>query len=84
MMNLILVNVNYVADILESEKGNAHRQQYHIHIEMVQVEGIGPICKVIENLIFGMEQIIADISEEIGVLEIEEHRQIDKHASGHP
>jgi hypothetical protein len=48
------------------------------------VETVRPMGQIVEDLVICMEQIIVDICEEIGVLEIEEHSQIDKNAARHP
>lgn len=84
MMNLILVNVNYVADILESEKGNTNRQEYLAAIKIIPAdELVGPFGKIIHNFHFAVKQRVIHIGEEIRIFEICQNRQIQHHTEYH-
>ena len=81
---LVLVDIDYVTDILKGEEGYAHGQQY---LGGVEGGGLGEVVgkegQMVHDLMVGVEDVVVDVGEEVGIFEVEQHQQVDNHANDH-
>ena len=78
------VDIDNVADVLECEERYADGQQDDGSIEAVGVEHrIAPACQMVHHVDVGAEGGVINVGEEVGILEIAQHEQVDGDTDGH-
>ena len=79
------VHIHGIADHLEGEERDAHREHDAVHPEELRpAQHIAQHAEHVDDLQFQARQRMHEIREEIGVLEIAEQQQVDAHAQHQP
>ena len=78
------VHVHRIADGLERVERDADRQQDLIHPEPAAKQVIRPQREVVDRGEVRPKNLIERVGEEVGVLEVHQHKQVDDHTQGQP
>lgn len=85
MGHLLPIHIYDIADILECEKGDAYGQYDHGGVESGATGAlVGPLGEEVHHLEAGVGDGVEDIGEEIGILEVAQHGEVDYDAEYHP
>ena len=78
------IDIDDIAYVLERVERDAYRQEYHRGVETCRGgEVVGPARQDVHRLEMTVEDGVIDVGEEVGVLKIAQHQEVEHHADNH-